>query len=125
MRLLLLATLLTAPALAAEPTNAELAARVAGLEARMALLEGRPAATRATLSPKALDKKNWLACKQGMSVANIRALLGDPTDEHTVSAVNQYDVSRSWMYGDPGVRGGSVVFQGERVVQCFTWGLAP
>ena len=127
MRLLLLATLLTAPAMAAEPTNAELAARVAGLEARMALLEARPATAtaQARLSPKALEKKNWLACKQGMSVENIRALLGDPTDEHTVSAVNQYDVSRSWMYGDPGVRGGSVVFQGERVVQCFTWGLAP
>lgn len=125
MRLLLLATLLTAPALAAEPTNAELAARVAGLEARMALLEGRPAATRATLSPKALDKKNWLACKQGMSLEDIRKLLGDPNDEQTVSAVNQYDVSRTWSYGDPGVRGGTVIFQGDRVIQCFTSGLAP
>lgn len=122
MRLLLLATLLTAPALAAEPTNAELAARVAGLEARMALLEARPATAQASLSPKALDKKNWLACKQGMSMENIRMLLGDPSSEHTSSAVNQYDVSRTWTYGDPGVRGGSVVFQGERVVQCFSWG---
>lgn len=125
MRLLLLATLLTAPALAAEPTNAELAARVAGLEARMALLENRTVASPTTLSAKALDKKNWLACKQGMTMENVRTLLGDPTNEHTVSAVNQYDVSRSWMYGDPGVRGGTVAFQGDRVVQCFTWGLAP
>lgn len=122
MRLLLLATLLTAPAFAAEPSNAELAARIAGLEARMAQLEARQPPASTPLSAQAQDKANWARCKGGMSPDQVRSLLGTPTKEETVSAVNQYPAGRNWLYGTPGVEGGSVVFQGDRVIQCFTWG---
>jgi len=123
MRLLLLAAVLTAPAFAAEPTNAELAARIAGLEARMAQLEAhRPSAPDYTLSGQAADKANWAKCKGGMTTDQVLSLLGKPNREETVSAVNQYPAGRNWSYGEPGINGGTVAFQGDRVMQCFTWG---
>lgn len=124
MRLLLLATLLTAPALAAEPTNAELVARIAGLEARVAQLEAR-GATPAPATGKALDLDQWRKCGKGQSKERVRELLGKATTEQFASAVNQYPDMETWYYGTPGVGpGGSVVFMAGKVVQCMTVGFS-
>lgn len=127
MRLLFLALLLVAPALASasEPTNAELAARIAGLEARVALLEGGlpPAPQTQAAGAKALELNNWRKCVSGMSKDEIRELLGKPTTEQFASAVNQYSDMDTWIYGSPNAGpGGSVLFMGEKVAQCATFG---
>lgn len=124
MRMLLVGLLLSTPAMAADPTNAELAARIAGLEARMAQLEGRTAGPPQTpTGPQALNLDNWRQCRKGMSKAQVRALLGKPSTEQFVSAVNQYPDMETWFYGTPGVGpGGSVQIMGGVVAQCITVG---
>lgn len=123
---ILLSLLASGTALAAEPSNAELMARIAGLEARMAQLEGRlgqasPVAAAAT--GKALDLDLWRKCKAGQTKEEVMELLGKATTEQFVSAVNQYPDMETWYYGTPGVGpGGSVVFMGGKVVQCITVG---
>lgn len=108
-------------AFAADPTNAELAARIAGLEARMALLEGRSGAPSAAAptSPKALVFANWEKCRHNMTREEVIELLGEPTSRQSASAVNQYAQSEMLMYGQlPLGQGGTVVLQHERVIQC-------
>lgn len=125
----LVAILASSPALSQEPTNVELAARIAGLEARMAQLEGRapPAAPKAlATSGKALEIENWRACKKNMTREEVIELLGEPTTTQHVSAVNQYPESETLIYGSMmGDPGGSVVMMAGRVVQCFAMNFGP
>lgn len=105
----------------AEPSNAELAARIAGLEARMAQLEARAGAgpTSGPTSPKALVFANWEKCRADMTREQIIELLGEPTTRQSASAVNQYAQSEMLVYGNPPVgQGGTVVLQQGRVIQC-------
>lgn len=130
MRMLMIAILFAAsPALAAEPTNAELAARIAGLEARMALLEGRSGAAPApssTTSAKALVMENWQKCRRNMKREEVIELLGEPTTRQHVSAVNQYPESETLIYGNMiGDTGGSVMLMAGRVVQCMAMNFPP
>lgn len=123
---ILLSLLASGAALAAEPSNAELMARIAGLEARMAQLEGRlgqasPVAAAAT--GKALDLDQWRKCRAGLTKEQVVELLGKASTEQFASAVNQYPDMETWYYGTPGVgSGGSVMFMGGKVAQCITVG---
>lgn len=112
---------LAASAFAAEPSNAELAARIAGLEARMAQLEARAGAgpTSGPTSPKALVFANWEKCRENMTREQVIELLGEPTTRQSASAVNQYARSEVLVYGNPPIgQGGTVVLQQDRVIQC-------
>ena len=121
---MLILLLTTGSVMAAEPTNAELMARIAGLEARMAQLEGRlVAAPQTQAAGKALDMDQWRKCKAGQTKEEIVELLGKATTEQFASAVNQYPDMETWYYGTPGVGpGGSVMFMGGKVAQCMTVG---
>ncbi|MBJ6984045.1 hypothetical protein [Luteimonas sp. MC1750] len=129
MRMLFIGVvLMSSQVLAAEPSNAELAARIAGLEARMAQLEARGAAGKApstSTSAKALDMENWRECKAGMTREEVIELLGEPTTRQHVSAVNQYSESETLMYGNVmGDPGGTVVLMSGRVIQCIAMNFA-
>lgn len=121
---ILLSLLVSGTALAAEPSNAELMARISGLEARMAQLEGRLIqAAPAPAAGKALDLDQWRRCRAGLTKEQMIELLGKPTTEQFASAVNQYPDTETWYYGTPGVGpGGSVMFMGGKVAQCVTVG---
>lgn len=101
----------------------QLMARMAALEARVARLEGQAAAPApsADISPKALDKANWLQCRQGLTRDELTELLGKPNAERVISGINNYPSSETWIYGNglPASPGGSVIFNGGRVMQCF------
>lgn len=125
--MILIATLLTAPAFAAEPTNAELAARLAGLEARMAQLEGRSGAPHSNAPPsrptsaKSQDLANWRKCVSGMNSEQVIELLGEPNSRTWSNPVNHYEAMENLVYGDlmTGGPGGSVMLMGGKVYQCM------
>lgn len=124
---LLSLTIFASPMLAAQPTNAELAARIAGLEARMAQLEGRAGAPHSNApasrptSAKSQDLANWRKCVSGMTLAQVKELLGEPNTHNYSNPVNQYEAMDSLVYGDimSGGPGGSVMLMGGKVYQCL------
>lgn len=125
MRISIIASLLLASASAgaADRTTEELLWRMASLEARVARLEGQAAIppAPANISPKALDKANWLKCREGLTREELTELLGKANSEQVISGVNGYPTSETWIYGTglPASPGGSVIFLRDRVMQCF------
>lgn len=117
--------LLGIPCVASAQSNAELAARIAGLEARMAQLEGRNVAPDTSalgpVDPKSQVYDNWRKCRSDMTREQVIALLGEPTSRMHSNAVNQYPETEALTYGHitAGKPGGSVMLMGGKVYQCL------
>lgn len=113
------------PFSASAQSNAELAARIAGLEARMAQLEGRGAAPDTSslgpIDPKSQVFENWRKCKSGMTPEEVIELLGQPTSRMHSNAINNYPEMENLTYGHiiAGKPGGNVSFMRGRSTQCL------